>query len=225
MNQDIIGWMTDPFVSTAHRFMAQVPSIAAAFLLLLIGLFAARALRTVTERLLSKASLDEYTSKVGINEILARLGLGKSPSYVFSFLVFWFILFIFIVSAANAVNLTVVSELLERFVLFLPVLIASLLILFAGLLFGRFLSEIVANAANANSVRGGALLSQATYVTVLIFSAMTALEQLGMKVAFITGAFQILIGSAGLAAGIAFGLGGKDIAAEMLRDALNRRKP
>ncbi|MBI3551759.1 MAG: hypothetical protein HY077_04515 [Elusimicrobia bacterium] len=223
MTSNFMGFLTEPFVSATNRFAVQVPAFAAAFLLLLAGMFTARLLRTVAERLFDRAHLDEYTSKVGINEVLARLGLGKSPSYVLSFLVYWFILFIFIVSAANAVNMTVVSDLLERFVLFLPVVIASLLVLFAGLLFGRFISEVVANAAAANNIRGGALLAQATYVVVLIFSAMTAVEQLGMKMNFISAAVQILLGSAGLAAAIAFGLGGKEVAAEIIRDLVKSR--
>lgn len=223
MNRDTLGLLTDPFTSAANRFAAQIPAFAAALLLLLVGMFTARALRTVVERLLDRAHLDEHTSKVGINEVLARLGLGKSPAYVLSFLIYWFVLFIFIVSAANAVSMTVVSDLLERFVMFLPVLIASLLILFGGLLFARFLSEVVASAASANNVRGGDALAQAAYVVVLVFSAMTAMEQLGMKMSFITGAVQILLGSAGLAAGIAFGLGGKDVAAELLRGLVKKR--
>src|ERR1700726_4663725 len=119
MNSSLVGFLTEPFVSATNRFAAQIPSFAAAFLFLLLGMFTARLLRTVAERLFERAHLDEYTSKVGVNEVLARLGMGKSPSYVLSFLVYWFILFIFIVSAANAVNMTVVSDLLERFVLFL----------------------------------------------------------------------------------------------------------
>jgi len=225
MGKDVLSLFADPFLGAARRFASQIPAFAAALLLLLAGLFTARALRTVAERLFEAARLDQHTSRVGINEVLARLGLGKSPSYVLAFLIYWFILFIFIVSAANAVNLTAVSELLERFALFLPALIAAILILFGGLLFARFLSEVVANASAANNIRGGAFLSRASYAVVLVFSVMTALEQLGLKISLISAAVQILLGSAGLAAAIAFGLGGKDAAAEMIREFLNRRKP
>jgi hypothetical protein len=215
--------LPDPFVEAYHRMVMHIPGIAAALLLLLLGMFTARLLRTVIDRLLTQARLDEYTSKVGINEVVARLGMGKSPVYVFSFLTYWFVLFVFFVSAANAVNLTVVSQLLERFALFLPILIGALLILFGGLLFARFLHEIVLNAASANNVRGGTVLAHAAYVLVVVFSAMTAMEQLGMKLSFISAAIQILLGSVGLAAAIAFGIGGKDMAAEILRDLLKKK--
>lgn len=220
--RDLASLLADPFVSAANRFGAQIPNIAAALLLLLVGLFMARAVRTLAERLLTGAKLDDATARVGINEILARLGLGKSPTYILSFLIYWFILFVFIVSAANAVNMTVISDLLERFVLFLPQLVAALLILFAGLLFGRFLAGVVANAAGANNVRGGQLIADAAYVITLIFAGMTALEELGLKLALLTSALQILLGSAGLAAAIAFGLGGRKAAADVIQDLFDR---
>ncbi len=221
---DWVTLMTDPLMSSARRFAAQVPSIVAAFLLLLVGMFAARALRTLSETLFSKARLDEHTSKVGINEVLARLGFGKSPTYVLSFLIYWFVLFVFIVSAANAVNMTIVSDLLERFVLFLPQVVAALLVLFGGLLFARFLSEVIANAASANGVRGGALLSRGAYALVVAFSALTALEQLGLRMELLSSAIQILLASAGFALALAFGLGGKDVAGEIIRDIVAKRR-
>ena len=214
--------LANPFISVANRFASHIPSFAAAFILLLAGMFTARALRTLCERMLDRAHLDEYTSKVGINEVLARLGLGKSPTYALSFLIYWFVLFVFIVSAANAVSMTVISDLLERFLLFLPSVTAAILILFAGLLFARLVAEVLERAAQANNVRGGWILSPAAYLLVLVYSAMSALEQLGMKAAFVASAAQIVLASAGLAAALAFGLGAKDAAAELVRDLLKR---
>lgn len=218
-NFDLAG----PFVSTTRSLARHAPNLAAALLLLLAGMFTARALRTVVEHILAKGRLDEHTSRVGINEVMARLGLGRSPSYIIAFLVHWFALFIFIVSAANAVNMTVVSVLLERFLLFLPLVLAAVLILFGGLLFARFLSEVVASASATNSIPGGAILARALYISVVVFASITALQQLGLELAFITSVVQIVIAAAGLAFALAFGLGGKDVAGEILREVLRRK--
>jgi hypothetical protein len=218
------SFILDPLSDALKRFATHLPQMAAAIVLLLIGIFVARALRTLVEKMFDKAHLDEYTSRVGINEVFSHLGFGKSPSYAFSFLVYWFILFVFIVSAANAVNMTVVSDLLERFALFLPTLAASILILFGGLLFARFLATLVANAATSNGISGGGFLSQGAYMIVLLFAAMTALEQLGLKMELLTVAIEIVFASLGLAAAIAFGLGGKEVAAELIRDSIKKSK-
>ena len=223
MSNDWARLFSEPFLSAYRRISGAFPSLAAAFLLLLVGMFTARLARTLVEAALAKIRLDEFTSRAGLNELLARLGLGKSPRAVAAFVVYWFLLVVFVVSAANAVNMPAVSELLEHFAQFLPSLVSAVLTLFGGLLFGRLLSQVLSNAAEANSIRGGSAVAAAAYVAVVAYSALAALEQIGTRPALVVSAAQILIGSLGLALAIAFGLGAKDLASEFLRDVLRRR--
>lgn len=212
--------LIDPFLGAYDRFSGAIPTLAAALLLLIVGMFLARAVSTLIEVVFGRIHLDQYTSRVGINEILSRLGLGKSPTFAVAWVAHWFILFLFIVSAANAVNMTVVSELLERFVGVLPSLVAAVLILFGGLLFGRLLAHILHNAAVANSIRGGAVVAVAAQAVAIGAAGVIALEQIGVRPQILIPTVQILIGSVGLALAIALGLGAKDLAAEYLRELL-----
>ncbi len=223
MSKDLIRLFADPFLDAYHRVSGALASLAAALLLLLVGMFTARLARALVEFALGSIRLDEHTSKAGLNELLARLGLGKSPSAVAAFVVYWFILVVFVVSAANALNMTVVSDLLERFASFLPALLAAVLILFGGLLFGRLISQVLTNAAASNSIRGGGAVAASAYVIVVGYSALAALEELGARPQLVLSAAQILLGSLGLALAIAFGLGAKDLAAEWLRELSRRR--
>ncbi|HEX4048604.1 MAG TPA: hypothetical protein VH309_12245 [Elusimicrobiota bacterium] len=222
MSQDLVRLFAEPFLDAYRHVAGALASLAAALLLLLVGMFTARLVRALIEWALGRVRLDHYTSRAGVNELLARLGLGKSPTAVVSFSVYWFILVVFVVSAADALNMTVVSDLLERFAQFLPALVAAVLILFGGLLFGRLIAQVLTNAAAANSIRGGGAVAAGGYVVVVGYSAMAALEQLGARPQLIISAAQILLGSLGLALAIAFGLGAKDLAAEWLREL--RRK-
>lgn len=222
MGKNFFHLFADPFLGAYDRFAGAVPTLAAALLLLLSGMFLARAARALIEGLLGAIKLDDHTSKVGINEVLARLGLGKSPTFALAFVAHWFILFLFIVSAANAVNMTVVSDLLERFVALLPSMIAAVLIVFGGLLFGRLLAVILQNAAAANSIRGGPAVAFAAQTVAVGAGLVIALEQLGVRPQILIPTVQILIGSVGLSVAIAAGLGAKDLAAEYFRDVLRR---
>ncbi|MBI3549382.1 MAG: hypothetical protein HY078_10115 [Elusimicrobia bacterium] len=224
MNQNTLDLVSNPFINLSHRFLQRVPAVTAALLFLVFGLFIARILRTMAERVLDRARLDEYAGKIGINEILTRLGLGRSPSYVISFLIYWFILLAFCVSAANALDLTVVAQLLEKFMNFLPSLIAAILIAFVGLLLARFLSEVVISAAQANNIRGGEVLGKCASAAIITFASLIALEQLDVHTTIIASSIQILFASLGLTFALAFGLGGRDLAAEFLRDVFNRKK-
>ena len=218
MGKNLVRLLVDPFLGAYERFAGAVPTLAAALLLLLVGMFLARAVRTLIEVSLGKLRLDDNTSRVGINEVLSRLGLGKSPTFALAWTAHWFILFLFIVSAANAMNMPVVSELLERFVGVLPSLIAAVLILFGGLLFGRLLAHILSNAAAANSIRGGAAVAAAAQAVAIGAAGIIALEQIGVRPQILIPTVQIFIGSIGLAVAIALGLGAKDLVAEHLRD-------
>jgi hypothetical protein len=224
MENDFVCIAAKPFQVIWSRLIAKAPSFAAAFLLILAGLFFARVVRTLAEQVLQKARVDDAIQKVGVSEVLARLGLGKSLTYILGFLIYWFILFAFFVQAANAVNMIIVSELLERFMMFLPSVLAALLILFGGLMFGRFLSQVVSSAAAANDIRGGQSLSKAANAVIVVFSALLAMEQIGIQMLLIQSSIQIILASFGLAFALAFGLGGREIAAEILRDLASRKK-
>ncbi len=218
MGQNLIRLIVDPFLGAYDRFAGAIPTLAAALLLLLVGMFLARAIRALIEVSLGKIRLDEHTSRIGINEVLSRLGLGKSPTFALAWVAHWFILFLFIVSAANAMNMPVVSELLERFLGVLPSMIAAVLILFGGLLFGRLVAHILRNAATANSIRGGAAVAVAAQTVAVGTAGIIALEQIGVRPQILIPTVQIFVGSIGLAVAIAIGLGAKDLAAEYLRE-------
>lgn len=225
MLNDIADLFLQPMHNVWNLFRDYVPNIMAAFVFVLVGLFVARFFSSVLEQFLRRIKLDNYTSKVGINEILIRFGFGKSPAHVVAFVVYWSLLLVFFVTAANVLNLTVISAILEQFLVgFIPRMAAAILIGFGGLLFARFLGEVVANAAAANNLAGGASLAKIVHFVVIVFTMIAAIEQLGIKMKMIIGGINILLASLGLAFAIAVGLGAKDIAHDILRNLFTENK-
>jgi len=225
MPQDWLSILIVPFQQLLGSILVKMPSILAALLLLLIGMVVGRVARAGVEKLFRITKLDDYTEMIKVNELTTRLGFGKSPSYVIGFLVYWLIILLFLVSAANAVQLTVVSELLERFVLFVPKLIGAVLVVAGGLLLGHFFSEIVLNAATANKLDGALALSKLVRVTIVVFTGIMALEQIDIDTSIITSSIQIILAAIGLGFAIAFGLGGRDVAAEIIKNIAKNRIP
>jgi small-conductance mechanosensitive channel len=223
MSQDWLSFLIVPFQQLLGSFLVKMPSILAALVLLLIGMVVGRVARAGVERFFRFTKLDEYTEMIKVNELTMRLGFGKSPSYVIGFLVYWLIILLFLVSAANAVQLTVVSQLLERFVLFVPKLIGAVLVVAGGLLLGHFFGEIVLNAATANKLDGATALSKLVRVVVVVFTGIMALEQIDIDTTIITSSIQIILAAVGLGFAIAFGLGGRDVAAEIIKNIAKNR--
>jgi hypothetical protein len=223
MPQEWWNVILGPFQQLLTQVMNKIPSVLAAIVLLLVGMLVARGLRTAVDKFLKFIHLDEHTDKIRLNEVLSRLGFGRSPGQVVGFLVYWLIILVFLLSAANAVELTVVSELLEQFVLFIPKVIGAVLVLAGGLLLGHLVAEIVRNAATANRIDGAAGLSKAAQFVVIVFAAIMALEQIDIDTSIVTSSVQIILAAIGLGLAIAFGLGGKDKAAEIIRSFTERR--
>ncbi|MGH7261399.1 MAG: mechanosensitive ion channel family protein [Nitrospiraceae bacterium] len=223
MPQDWMSLMMGPVQQLLSEILVKLPSVLAALLLLLIGMVVGKIIRAAVEKFLKFVRVDEYTEKVKVNELLARLGFGQSPAFVVGFLVYWLIILVFLVSAANAVQLTVVSQLLERFVLFIPKLIGAVVIVASGLLLGHFFGEVVLNAATANKLDSAVAFSKTVRVVVVVFAGVMAIEQIGIDTTIITSSIQIILGTIGLAVAIAFGMGGKDVAAEIVKNFVARQ--
>lgn len=197
-------------------------SLLAAVLILVIGLYISRLAGSAAKKILSKIAFDEKTSKLGINELCMRFGLGKSPTYIISFVLSWAVIFYAIVLAADVLKLFVIRNLFTRFLEFIPTLFASVLILFAGLLFGKLMGNIIENSAKANNLKGGLFISRAVYAFIVFFCAMLAVENLGFATQLVNNVVIIVLASLGLAFGIGVGLGSKNMVEDFLRDLFKK---
>ena len=224
MPTEWIDLLIDPFTTFLGRVALKLPGVVGALILLLIGIALGRFLRRIVDKILAMSRLDELLGRVGFSEVLSRVGFGRSVSYAIGFLVYWLIIMVFLVSAANAINLTVVSELLNRFVLFMPRLIASVVVVIGGMVLAHFVGEVVRNACEANRVQGSSVISRIFKIVVVIFASIMGLDQLGINTGILTSSVQIILATVGLTLAIAFGLGGKDVAAGIIRDFMKGQK-
>lgn len=192
-------------------------ALLVAVLILVIGLYLSRFVGSYVKKFLNKIAFDDKTSKLGVNELCVRFGLGKSPTYIISFVLAWSVIFYAVVLAADVLHLTVIHNLFTRFLEFIPSLFVSVLILFAGLLLGKLLGNIIENSAKANNLKGGVLISRAVYVFVVFFFALVAVENLGFASQLVGNVAVVVLASLGLAFAIAVGLGAKPLAEEFLR--------
>ncbi len=225
MMNEIIEPFMQPILDIWALFSLYVPKLVAAFTFVLFGLFIARVLSSLLEQFLRKIKLDTYTSSVGINEILIRFGFGKSFSRMLAFIAYWALLLVFFVTAAKILGLTVISDILERFILvFLPHLVAAIFIGFGGLMFARFMGDVVLNSATSNNLKGGRSLSKIVNFIIILFTLIAAIEQLGIEMKMIRNGVNILFAAMGLAFAIAVGLGTKDIAHDIIRGMLTENK-
>lgn len=199
-------------------------AMVAAVLILVVGLYVSRLVGSYAKKILNKISFDEKTSKLGINELCVRFGLGKSPTYIISFVLAWAVIFYAVVLAAEVLHLDIIRNLFTQFLEFIPTLFVSVLILFAGLLFGKLMGNIIDNSAKANNLKGGFFISKAVNIFIVFFCALIAVENLGFANQLVNNVVIIVLASLGLAFGIGVGLGSKELVAEFLRELFKKEE-
>jgi hypothetical protein len=211
----------DVFVASLTTFWTQlasfVPQLLAALVLLFVGWLLANLAKTGVMKLLDMLKFDSLAEKTGIEAFLKQGNLDVSLSRLLGKLTYWIIIFVVIVTVANSLGLHMVAELFNKIVLYIPNIIVAILVLVFGTLVARFINRMVFAYLNNIGVQGALTISTLSEYGVIIFVVFVALEQLAIGTTLLTAAFQIGFGAIGLAFALAFGLGGREWAAGVIK--------
>ncbi len=212
--------LSAPMTAALTEIGAALPDVGLGLLILLVGHFAGRFARRWVERVVDELRLDAVLERIGV---LRDAGAGVAPSTssrVLGAAAYILVLLVAAQQAFAAAGLSVwaghVSALLafsvER------VGIAALIVLVGFALGTQARNQIVARGlggAETTSWVGGA-----ARIMVLVFAFTMAIHHLGVAERFVTMAFGFAFGGLCLALALAFGLGGREITAELLRRRL-----
>lgn len=216
----------DVFVASLTSFWTQlasfIPQLLAALLLLFVGWILANLARTGVIKLLDLLRFDSLADKTGIEAFLKQGHVDISLGRLIANLVYWVIIFIVIVTVANSLGLHLVAELFNKIVLYIPNVIVAILVLVFGILIARIINRLVFAYLNNIGVQGALTISTLSEYAMIIFVVFVALEQLEIGTTLLTAAFQIGFGAIGLALALAFGLGGREWAAGVIKRMTDR---
>ena len=208
--------LTELWAQIVEQFQAvtasALPPVAGALLLLLIGWVLALLARAIVRRLLRRVGLDRLAERLGIDQALGQLGIEMPFSSILGRVVYWLILLVFVLAAANRLGLMGLTEALRVFIGYLPSVLAAALILFLGVVLGRFLGNAVGAFAEQAGVSGGRILGRVTQFSVVALTIILAMEQLNLETRLLSAIAIIVIGAIALAMGLAFGLGSRKLA-------------
>lgn len=199
-------------------FLLTLPSIVGALLLLVIGWIVAGFVGGLVTRLLRKVGLDEIATKAGITAFLQRARMNLDAAALVGGIIKWYVRLIFVVMAANAVGITAVSQVLNQILGFLPNLLVALLILGAFAWLAGVTRSLVTGATESAGVQNSGALATLAYATVLGFGIVAAASQIGVAATLINILFTGVVAAVALAFALAFGIGGREEAAKVLRD-------
>ena len=198
------------------RVVDFIPNILGAVIVFIIGLFVADLLGKLVAQILNKIYLDKAVESTGLKTTLAKVGFKATASHFLGLLVTWFLYAVTLIAAAEILNLNQISEFLQAVVLYIPNVIIAVVILIIGIIVSNFVGLVVKEASLAAKLSAADFLARLAKWAILIFSFLAALVQLRVAAELIQILFTGVILMLALAGGIAFGLGGKDKAKELI---------
>lgn len=212
-----------PLAALMLGLFSFIPKLIGALILLAIGWWLAKLAARLVVGFLDRLGFGAAAERTGMFGFMGRSTTataaaprrGTRPSWLIGEIVKWFVFLIFVELAAQALGLPAISALLHSIILWLPNLIVALLILFIAALAAQFVGRLVRGSSRRNAGFLGSLVEYG----IIALAAVVALNQLGIAAVFVDILFAAVIAALALAAGLAFGLGGRNVASQIWRQS------
>ena len=211
-SQSFLGAMSALWAPIA----AFIPRLFGALLVVAVGFLVAKLLDTLLSKLLAKVGLDRLVAGTGATKLLGRVGMRAPVSTLIGRIVYWFVLLIFLVSAAESLGLARVSATLDMLALYVPKVFGAAIILLVGVLLGQLVSGLVRGAAEGVGIDYAGGLARIAQGLIIIISISVAIGQLEVKTELLNYVIAIALISVGMAAALALGLGSRELVSQIL---------
>ncbi|MDD5171660.1 MAG: hypothetical protein PHF60_01340 [Candidatus ainarchaeum sp.] len=217
MNQQVL---TDALYQAGQNVLTSItellPGLIAAILVFLLGWVIAILISRIFRRILKAIKLEETLKEHKVEDALGTVKISD----VLTKIVKYYVLLIFLQAAVSLVWLGTISSFLTMVLLYVPVLIAGILVVLASVIIGEYLKEMIIELSKSPVVR---LTGRVVKLLVVYIGVTMGLATIGFNTTLITGVFltilQGLVYGIALAVGIAFGLGGQDDARDMIKNS------
>jgi len=215
--------VVQPLEKMAMEAVRFLPDLIAAVITLVIGWVIARIAGVVVSKFLKSVKFDSFADKLGLTGLLEQDGKKTAPHQWCGQLTFWLVMLFAVISSLGQLNFHLASRRLDEFYFFVVTVLTTLTIFILGIFLSFLCAKIVHTVTHKLSVPKPEFYANITKWTVLVFTFLISLTQIGMPpqvvlivlgVAYITLCITFIV---------AFGAGGTAWAAKLLDRTLERK--
>ncbi|OGD56528.1 hypothetical protein A2V71_02405 [Candidatus Berkelbacteria bacterium RBG_13_40_8] len=214
----------DSWTSIWDRFVNFLPNLIGAVIILILGWIVGMIVAMIIDRLFRIIGLQTLFEKAKVEDVLKKANAEKDSTAMLSSVAKWIIYLVAFIAAANTLKLPDVANFLDTILAYVPQVVAAGAILLIGLVLANFLSNVVKGSVLAANLGSADMIAAIVRYSIVIFAFMAALAQLGIAGSLINILFIGLVAFLAIAGGLAFGLGGKDVASEWLENLKKQLK-
>lgn len=209
--------LSEPAAQMLTTILNALPILFGALLLLGAAFLLARVVSGFITNVLTGVGFNRVLHWVGLEEL--ENPPDQTPSQIAGYLATVAIMLLAVVEAAQLLGFTILAQLVSDF------LVASGGVLLGVVIFGLglYLAGVAERVIRSTAGRQSTVLVPIAKVAILVFAGALALRQTGIAQEIVILAFGLVIGAVAVAMALAFGLGGRDVAARELERWLQSR--
>jgi hypothetical protein len=208
------------FQNATDGFFAFLPNLIGFLVLLLVGFVVAKIVQAVVRKALQKLGLDRQLHDSDANRYVEKVLPGASPSNGIARVAFWLVFVFFLFSAIGALKIPAVTVFMNQVLGYLPNVIAAIAIFVVAALVAGAVAAGVAKLMGDTPT--GKIVATIVPALVMVIAMFMILEQLRIAEQIVQIAFAATMGALALGLALAFGLGGRPVAQQMLEDAYRK---
>ncbi len=221
---DKVDIMLEPVRAFLVQIAGFLPKLALAIAVLIAGWLLAKFAKFATEKALRAVNFNVLTERSGLDGFLHQGGVESDTTRILGLLIYWLVILAALIIGFNSMGLTYITGLLGQIVLFVPKVIVALLILAFGAYFARFVGNAVVTYCKNIAIQDAEVLGKLAQYAIMTFVVLIALDQVNVGGDIVRESFLIILAGVVFALALAFGLGGKDAAAELIERWWPRQK-
>ncbi len=212
--------IANSFQKALDGLLGFLPNLLGFFLILIVGYFIARLVKGILTKVLEKVGVDKALHSGPAGPHVQRLSPGASPAALIAGIVFWFIFLFVLTAAISALKIPAVTTFMNQVLSYLPNVIAAVIIF--------VIAGVIAAGAGAAAAKlmgdtpTGKIVGTAVPALVMGIAVFMVLNQLKIAPAIVQITYIALLGSVALGAALAFGLGGREVAGQLLSQAYSK---
>ncbi|MDB9528189.1 mechanosensitive ion channel [Oscillatoria sp. CS-180] len=236
LNELDIDAISGPAISMLEQILATIPQIIMAGVVLAVAYVVGQFVSDLVTSLLRAAGFDNIFNALGLPELSAQTSqtvidaegrpttrvapAGRSPSEIAGLVALVGIVLFGAITATEILGFETLTATVQAILRIFARVLSGLVVFAIGLYFANLAFRLISNMGGGQAN----FLAQAARIAIITLVGAMGLQQMGVATDIVNLAFGLLLGAFAVAIAIAFGLGGRDIASEQVREWLNAFK-
>lgn len=204
-------------------FIDFIPSLIGALIVFIIGWIVALAFGKLVAEVLKKIRFNQIFEKGGWKGALEKADIKVDASEFIGSIIKWVLMIVFLAASIEILGFNQLTLFLTADVLpFLPNVVVAAFIFVVAVIIADVLEKVVRASVEGVKAGYGSVAGVIVKWSILVFAILAILYQLGIGAVFMADLFKGVVAMIVIAVGLAFGLGGKEVAGEIVRDMKNK---